>query len=73
MEPGTKLKAGVLYYTKDGRGNVITFNMGPDFRNDKPALMTPNKTETEDVWGCGIARRITDIEETPEAAKLIKY
>lgn len=82
MEPGTKLKEGVLYYTKDGRGNVVPFNNGRAYPNgwDKPAIpaIAPvMKTHTKDVWCTGddgmFSRHITDIAETEEEAKNIKY
>jgi hypothetical protein len=76
MNPGDKLKSGVLYYTKNGHGEVVPFNMGidyTDFRNTKPTIMDCYQTKTPDVWSAGIDRHITAIAETAEEAKTIKY
>lgn len=73
MEPGTQLEKGKLYFTKNGVGEVIPFNQGWDFANRVPALMTPTKTHSTDVWYCGISRHISDIAENEVDALSISY
>lgn len=83
METGTELQPNKLYWTKNGMGDVIHFNVArrnvtvhfeyKTFDAPSCALITPKKTQTPDVWECGIARHIKDIEETKEAAKNIQY
>lgn len=74
MESGYKFNADKLYYTKDGRGNVIPFNEGWDFTNRKRCILPIFSTDTKDVYTSGrVGRYIKDIAETAEEAKLIQY
>lgn len=73
MQPGTKLQPYKLYYTKDGMGNVIEFNLGYNRIERKSAIMVPEETHSTDVWWAGISRNIKDIAETKEDAQNIIY
>lgn len=73
MDKGTELKPDVLYWTKNGRGEVIKFNEGLDLATRDRAILKPRKTHTVDVWDAGICRNISAIAETEEDAKNIIY
>jgi hypothetical protein len=73
MTEGTILQKGKLYWTKNGVGDVVPFNLGRNFNSYQPAILIATKTHTKDVWYCGISRHIKDIAETEEEAKNIKY
>lgn len=62
MKSGTTLEIGKSYYSKDGMGNIMRFNV------------TGRSQGNQDIWYDGFcARNIKDIEETKESAEHVTY